>query len=313
MFEGKIMVRYLLLIVFCGAAFGGEETVELKRDKVTLYGTLDLPEGKGPFPIVILHAGSGPTDRDGNQGMLKTDGLKMIGQSLAKENIACLRIDKRGVGKSINKEMKEEDITVAGYSDDIVAWSEWLKKDKRFSKVGFIGHSEGSSLGLKAAPKTDWYAFVSLCGAGRPLNVILKEQLDKQLKDDLKKQNDEILKDLASGKKVKDVPKVLNPLYRESVQQYLIDSFAIDPAKDIATLKIPVLVIGGSTDLQINQTDYKALTEANKKAKGVWIEDMGHTLKKTKGKTNLEQIDVYTDAKIPLHEKLVPALVEFLK
>ncbi len=63
----------------------------------------------------------------------------------------------------------------------------------------------------------------------------------------------------------------------------------------------------------MKQTDYKLLCQANPKAQGVWIEEMGHTLKKTKGKTNLEQLDVYTDPKHPLHEKLVPTLVDFLK
>lgn len=307
------MTRLFTLLLFVGASFGAEELVELKREGVTLHGTLDLPQEKGPFPVVIIHAGSGPTDRDGNQIGLKTDGLKMLGQALAQEKIACLRIDKRGVGKSVSKDMKESDITIAGYINDILAWTEFLKKDPRFSRVAFIGHSEGATLGVKAAKKADWYAFVSLCGTGRPLHELLKEQLDAQLRDDWKERNNAILQQLASGKKVPDVPKELNFLYRESVQQYLIDSFQIDPAKEIATLTMPILIVGGGSDLQVKQTDYKLLCQANPKAQGVWIEEMGHTLKKTKGKTNLEQLDVYTDPKHPLHEKLVPTLVDFLK
>src|SRR5207247_2392001 len=78
----------------------GARQIQLETRTGKIDGSLDLPDGAGPFPVVILIAGSGPTDRDGNQPLLKTDCLKQLGKGLAAQGIAVLRYDRRGVGKS---------------------------------------------------------------------------------------------------------------------------------------------------------------------------------------------------------------------
>src|SRR5436309_1753218 len=88
------------------------ELVELTTPTGTLSGTLDLPAGRGPWPVVLLHAGSGPTDRDGNQVLMRNDGLKMLGRALAARGFAVLRVDKRGVGASRKALAKEADIRI---------------------------------------------------------------------------------------------------------------------------------------------------------------------------------------------------------
>src|SRR5271154_5772234 len=84
--------------------------LELETSVGKLYGFVDLPNGKGPFPVVVLIAGSGPTDHDGNQPRLKIDNLKMLGQALAQRGIAVLRYDRRGIGKSAKTAPKEADL-----------------------------------------------------------------------------------------------------------------------------------------------------------------------------------------------------------
>ena len=97
---------------------------------------------------------SGPTDRDFNQPiMIKTDGAKMLAEGLAAKGVATLRIDKRMVGES--PKLKEEDIRLEQYVEDVVAWIELLSKDKRFSRIAIIGHSEGSLIGSMAAAKAN--------------------------------------------------------------------------------------------------------------------------------------------------------------
>jgi uncharacterized protein len=289
------------------------EFVELKTDTGTLYGTIDLPSKPGPWPVVILHAGSGPTDRDGNGPLVRTDCLKLLGRGLAAEGVAVLRIDKRGMGASARALAKEEDVRLETYAADVTAWAALLHKDSRFAKVGFAGHSEGALIGLIAAREAKFDAYVSLCGPGRPLQDILREQLKKNLPEDLYKQSDAIVTELEAGRAVKEVPKSLAALFRPSVQPFLISAFKHDPAKLAADYDGPVLVVAGSTDIQVSAEDAKRLGKANSKAKVVTIEGMNHVFKPVEGTHRLLQLPSYTDPSLPLHPKLVPEVAAFLK
>lgn len=306
------MTPALLLAALLLAADPKAEAVELKTDTGTLYGTLDLPAGDGPWPVVLLHPGSGPTDRDGNNPQMKNDSLKMVGTGLAKGGIACLRIDKRGIAASAKAMVKEEDLRLTTYADDVTAWVKWLRKDKRFGKVGFIGHSEGSLIGAVAGADAKFDAFVSLCGAGRKFGDVLREQLEK-LPKELNEKCGAIITDLEAGKEVKDVPKELVALFRPSIQPYLISEFKPDPAKELAALACPILVVSGSTDIQVKEADYKLLAGCKKGVKAVRLDAMNHVLKEVKETKLEDQMASYTDPKLSLHPKLVDELVGFLK
>src|SRR4051794_11815318 len=97
------------------------ELVVLKTDTGVLHGTIDLPATPGPWPVILLHAGSGPTDRDGNGPLVRTDCLKQIGRALAAEGFAVLRIDKRGAGWSLLAIPKLEELRLETYSADVTA------------------------------------------------------------------------------------------------------------------------------------------------------------------------------------------------
>ncbi len=289
------------------------ELLELKTDTGTLYGTLDLPAKPGPWPVVLIHPGSGPTDRDGNGPLVRTDCLKMIGRALAAEGFAVVRIDKRGMGASAKALAKEEDIRLDTYAADVTAWVALLRKNSRFTKVGYIGHSEGALIGLVAVKDARFDAIVSLCGPGRPLQDVLREQLKKGLSAELYKQSDAIITGLEAGRAVKDTPKELAALFRPSVQPYLISVFKNDPAKLATELKAPFLIVAGSTDIQVTDADAKRLAEANPKAKAVTVTGMNHVLKSVKDTNRLVQLPSYSDPSLPLHPELMPALSGFLK
>jgi pimeloyl-ACP methyl ester carboxylesterase len=291
------------------------EFVEIPAEAGTLKGIIDLPPKPGPWPVVILHAGSGPTDRDGNSPglLLGTDCLKKLGRALAAEGIAVLRIDKRGIGASRSALKREEDIRFDTYADDVVAWTRFLRKNPRFTKVGFVGHSEGALIGLVAAKEAKFDAYVSLCGMGRTYPELLREQLKKNLSADLYKTSEEIIKELEAGHAVKEVPKSLASLFRPSVQPYLISAFKYDPAKLIAELKCPVEVVSGSTDIQVMPIDAERLGEANPGAKVVTVKGMNHVLKAAEGKVQLAQLQSYLDPSVPLHPRLVDEVGGFLK
>src|SRR5262245_19817269 len=192
--------------------------IQLDINVGTLYGDIDLPAGAGPFPVVVSIAGSGPTDRDGNQPRIKNDSLKLLGRAFAAQGIAVLRYDRRGIGQSRKTAPKEEDLTIDMLVDDVVEWIKLLRKDKRFSGVGIVGHSEGALVGTLAARRAPADAFVSVAGVGRKVHTVLREQLAKNLPANLKDQSDKVIDELVAGRTVADPPKELASLVRPTVQ-----------------------------------------------------------------------------------------------
>ncbi|MDO7486185.1 alpha/beta hydrolase [Peribacillus frigoritolerans] len=173
---------------------------------------------------MIIIAGSGPTDKDGNTigNPGKNNSLKMLAESLAEKGIASIRYDKRGIGENMQLTGKEEDLRFEQYIDDAAAWVKFAKKDGRFSKVGIIGHSEGSLIGMAAAKKTETDIFISLAGAGEPIDQVLIKQLEEQLTPSLLTETKDILAKLKQGKQVETVSADLQSVFRPSVQPYMI-------------------------------------------------------------------------------------------
>ena len=289
------------------------ELVELKIDAGTLSGIIDLPTSPAPWPVVFIHPGSGPTDRNGNNIVMRNDSLRMLGRALAGEGFAVLRIDKRGIAASANAMSREEDVRIDSYAADVVSWTAFLRKDPRFTKVAFIGHSEGSYVGLVAAKDAKPDCVVSLCGPGRPFADLIREQLKAGLPKDLLDASATILAELEAGRTAKNVPDKLRPYFRPSVQPYLMSLFRHDPAKLTAAYPGPILVVSGSTDIQIPEGDGERLAGANPKARHVVINGMNHILKPVESKERQIQIPTYSDASLPLHPRLVPQLSAFLK
>ncbi len=170
----------LLLLVFPAMA-QETDSVVLKTATGDIYGTLGVPVTKMPVPVALIIAGSGPTDRDGNNPMMKNNSLKFLADTLNKLGIATLRYDKRGIAASKNAMKKETDIRFNMLVDDAAALIKQLKADKRFSKVIVVGHSEGSTIGLQAASMSGADAMISIAGPGKPADKILRDQLNASL------------------------------------------------------------------------------------------------------------------------------------
>ncbi|HEX8636851.1 MAG TPA: alpha/beta hydrolase, partial [Pyrinomonadaceae bacterium] len=300
-----------------------EETVKLETLSGNLYGTLLLPKSKSKLSIVLIIAGSGPTDRDGNSPLLKgaNNSLKLLAEGLAANGIASLRYDKRGVGESgkemllaaqkANKMPREEDLVFDAYIDDAVMWGQKLRADKRFSTLTIAGHSEGSLIGMVAAQKMKADAFISIAGAGRPVGQILLEQLKAQMPPDLMKTSEDILRELSNGKTVETVPSALNIVFRRSVQPYMISWLRYDPAKEIAKLTVPVMITQGTTDIQATAQDVKLLAAAKPSATVLMIDGMNHVLKVVPSDRD-KQLASYSDPALPVVPKLIDEISRFV-
>jgi alpha-beta hydrolase superfamily lysophospholipase len=272
-----------------------------------LSGTLTVPILKGTFPVALIIAGSGPTDRNGNNAQMKNNSLQMLAHELAAQGIASIRYDKRGIGKSASAMISEEQLRFENYVEDAKAWAAELKADSRFRELIIIGHSEGSLIGMLACEQAD--VFVSLAGAGRPIDVILKEQLAVQLKGKKKllRAANEGLSELKEGKLVEDAPVELFGLFRPSVQPYMMSWMKYDPALEISKLKIPIVIVQGSTDLQVQVKDAELLHAASIGSRYILIEGMNHIFKIAPSDRE-KNIETYSKPELPIVQELIRAI-----
>jgi pimeloyl-ACP methyl ester carboxylesterase len=292
-----------------------EQPVTLVTPTGTIYGTLELPAAKTPVPVVLIIAGSGPTDRNGNSKALpgQNNSLKYLADGLASHGIASLRYDKRGIGESAAAATKEEDLRFDMYVDDAAGWLKQLRADKRFTTVSVAGHSEGSLIGMIAARQAGADGYISLEGAGRKPEDILVEQLSPQLPPAMMATTKHLL-DLISAGAPPDtttVPPVLMSLFRPSVRPYMISWFRYDPAVEISKLTVPALIVQGTTDIQTSMTDAKALAAGYPAARFLAIDGMNHVLKNAPP-GRAEQMPIYSDPSIPVVPKLIDEMSSFV-
>ena len=286
-----------------------ESIVILHTKSGDIFGTLTTPREYNDIPVALIIAGSGPTDRNGNNPMMKNNSLKILATELATKNIATLRFDKRGIGESTAAGKKESELRFDDYVQDAKEWLELLKKDKHFSNVIVIGHSEGSLIGMIAAQGAD--KFVSIAGAGQSADKIIKEQLTTQPKE-IKDLCYAIIDSLADGKKVENVPPMLNSLFRPSVQPYMISWFKYDPQTEIKKLSIPILILQGTNDLQISVEDAKRLANSNQGSKMILIEQMNHIFRIVNGDRQ-SNISTYSNTEMDIANELVESISAFIQ
>ena len=277
----------------------------------TLKGTLLSFKGKKAVPLVLIISGSGPTDRNGNNPAMQNNSLKYLAESLARQGIASFRYDKRGVAESRNAMVKEDSLTFETYINDAVAWINFLKKDRRFSKIIVAGHSEGALIGMVAADKTHADGYVSIAGAGKPAAQIIRTQLKSQ-PEAIRAEAGKILDSLQAGKLVAQPNPMFAALFRPNVQPYLVSWFKYDPAAEIKKLTVPVLIVQGTTDVQVGTDDAQTLAAAAPSATLVLVEGMNHILKEAEADFQ-KNVATYNDPALPLKPELAAHLQGFFK
>jgi pimeloyl-ACP methyl ester carboxylesterase len=164
-----------------------DQPVSLSTANGTLAGSLLLPLGKEKPPVLLIIAGSGPVDREGNvpTANATTNSLKFLARALAQAGFASVRYDKRGIAASAAAATNEAELRFDTYVSDAAAWITQLERDARFSSVGVIGHSEGSLIGMLAARQAGAAAFVSIAGLATGAAETIRTQLKNRLSGNL--------------------------------------------------------------------------------------------------------------------------------
>ena len=236
----------------------------VKNGAVTLAGTLSLPLGEGPFPVVLLNSGSGPQDRHGNTPpSFMTNMFTIMAEKLTEVGFAVLSYDERGVGESTG------DYNGASLEDllsDIEALLDYLAEHPQIdqSRVGMLGHSEGAYFAPILAERL--HAMVLLAGSSITLDQLMIEQLEYQMEHPLvSPQEREMLGQyvpliealISEAREGKDVSEVL-PMNLEWLRQHM----ELSPLETLAKVKAPVLIVQGDEDVKVMPYHAKELETA---------------------------------------------------
>ena len=266
----------------------GVEEVAIQNGDIELGGTLTLPEGEGPFPVMLLISGSGAQNRDEEIFGFKMFGI--IADQLTRSGIAVLRYDDRGVGASTGNIV---DSTSADFATDVLAWVEYLKTRPEIDpqSIGLLGHSEGGIIApMAAAQSEDIAMLVLMAGTAMTGEDIIYTQVEsiarasgaseEEIQDALEQQRnvfdgllrgenweetkanlrqqiaDQVNALTASQKQaIGDLDQYIETVYKsqiESLESTWYKYFlAYDPVPVLEQTTIPVLALFGGLDMQV--------------------------------------------------------------
>jgi pimeloyl-ACP methyl ester carboxylesterase len=300
------MKKILLLLFIANQSFSQSYTSTEISVNELITGTLFQPN-KPTAHLVIVIAGSGPTNRSGNQIGLHNNALKYLSEGIATEGFAVFAYDKRLFKLISQPGFKEDDILFDQMVADASAVVQHFRKN--YKKIIIAGHSEGSLIGMLASQDVD--GFISIAGPAKPAADILEEQLAKQIPAKMPIIRERLDK-LRQGITFTENDIMLQSLFRNSVQPYLISWFRYNPQLEIQKLQIPTLILQGTKDLQVNENEAELLRLAQPKSKVVIIKNMNHILKEIEG-SDIENKASYNQPNLPTSKALIDAVNEFIK
>lgn len=291
-----------------------------------LAGTLTLPDRQPAIsdntPVVLIVPGSGPTDRDGNSPRgLSAGTYRLLAEGLAAAGIPAVRIDKRGMFGSSQAIADANDVTIADYADDVLAWTKAIRErlpreDRQTRRVVLLGHSEGGLVVLAAAKRMiDPIGLILIACPGRPLADILYAQLcANPANAPLLKQARQVISTLQRGGRVAAdrLDPALASLFADAVQPFLIDLFSYDPVALVSDLTVPILILQGERDLQVATEDAQTLRRAAKNGTLTLVPDMNHVLKSVPDADRAANLMSYSNPTLPLAEGVMSANVHFV-
>lgn len=317
----RLMLSITAMVIAICSVVAQEREIVIACDWGDISATLNTPTAGSDVAVLIV-AGSGPTDRNGNSGpSLNTYTYKMLSDDLVKGGVAVLRYDKRAIGRSrVNDPTTIPNMVFEDFVDDAVRCVDYLRGEG-FEKVIVAGHSEGGEIALHLALREDVAVdgLVLLCCPGFPMDQILTAQLSAQLIPQhlgLMVTATTLMQRIKAGEMVpvESIPQELLSLFRPSVQPFLCSSMAFDPAELLSRVEQPALVISGGRDIQVTKDNAERLMRGAKRGEHIHFEHMTHVLKDADTNDRIEQlVSVYTNANMPLTEGVSNAVIRFVK
>ena len=306
----KIKILYILSLVFL-SGMSQEVNYSSKDMSINSFvdGTLLTPKDIDKPILAIIIAGSGPTDRNGNQDFLKSNNLKKMAERLSNNSIATFRYDKRIV-KQIKNGNFDKNIMFDDFVTDAISVIDYFKKTNTYSKIYIVGHNQGSLVGMLAA-KDRADGFISIAGAGQSIDYVIIDQIEKTAQmyvEDTKK----VFDIMRQGKTTPNYPPALSSIFSIEVQPFMMNWMQYNPKEVIKNLDIPILIINGTKDLQVSVEEAKSLIEAAEQAELRIIDKMNNVLFIIEG-DDLENAKSYNESARNISEEVISAILEFIK
>ena len=305
--RARTIITALAVLVLCGATTAAEAE-EAKIRVGAIDAVLTTPADVERPPVVLLIAGSGSTDHDGNGPQVKPATLKKLSEQLVARKIATLRYDKRGAGGWKPEYGRPEDFRFKDFVEDSVALVNYLRSSGKFSQVSVAGHSEGGLVAILTARRVPIDRLVLLVTAARRQGDLVKAQLEKKLPPDKLQPIVKAIDAMMAGQIVDPPPQGL--LIAQSMQPGIASAFVEDPIDPLKLIDRPTLIIGGGRDLQVARLDFIALSAASPLAKTVWLPDMNHVLVDVTDEE--DNMAAYNQPERPLDTGLVDVVVNFV-
>ena len=299
-----------------------ERDIRFKSSEVELAGTIALPDSGGPFPGVLLIAGSGQVDRNENHKKLRLNAFYEISHYLAENGIASLRYDKRGVGQSGGDQWS------TGFYDrvqDAQASLECLKQQKEIQpqNVFMLGHSEGALIAIRLAGAGVEVAGIILVGSpAQSGEAVLKWQAI-QIARSLKGFNGWLIRTLridvskAQQKQLDKIKRSEKDWFRHRLvmkmpAKWLREFMAYDPAEDLPRITLPMLAITGSKDIQVDPADLERMAQLVRAPfEHHLLQDMTHLLRIQEGEASISKYK--QEVKGPIAPELLEIVSRWLK
>jgi len=321
-FESRFSLAYAPL------AERGEE-FGIRTARGVLAGTLLVP-ARGARAVVLLVAGEGPIDRDGNNYAVpgRSDSLKALAEALADLGIASLRYDKRGAGESYALVGAEDYLVYADHVDDAADALRELASSGRFGRLIALGHGSGGLVAAAAmaafrsgggsdgdggaGPASgrgmDCRLVLVGTSADSPLEAAraMVETLPAPRRDEGRR----IVASLAAGRIFPAPSAFFADYFHLDVQPYLISSYRFDLAAELAKAGCPLLCARGSKDPSVTAADSRRIAAMRPDARLAHVEGMGRALKEL-GEDPEEDYRSFVDPLMPLARGLGPIVAAF--
>jgi uncharacterized protein len=295
-----------------------EQEVHFRSGELDLAGTMTLPESDGPFPGVLLLTGSGQVDRNENSRKICLNAFYDLSHYLAMNGIASLRYDKRGIGQSAG------DYWETGFYDrnqDAMAALRFFRQQKSIQpdNIYLLGHSEGTFIATHLAGDGAGVAGIILIAGGAQTGEDVLKWQATQLAKRVKGVNGWLVKTLhidvvkTYQKQVDKIKRSRKNWYRQELfvkvnAKWLREFLAYNPARDFPRIKVPVLAITGSKDLQVNPTDLERMSYLVKAPfEKHLIPGMTHILRSEDGEPSISKY------KEEIKKPLEPQLLEIVR
>jgi len=303
-------------VVAAAEARAAETFVEVQGPSGILKGTMLAPAAGAKAPVALIIPGSGPTDRDGNNPLgIRAAPYRLLAEGLQGKGVTTVRFDKRGLFASGAAAFNADDVRMSDYAADARAWIVEMRERTAAACVWLVGHSEGALVALLTAQQPDGICgLILVAGAGRKVGALLREQLlANPANAPILPQALAAIGELEAGRRVdvRGMHPALMAFFRPAVQGFLIDQMSYDPAALLAAYAGPVLVVQGTTDLQISMQDAERLKAARAGVALVALEGVNHVLKAAPAERS-DNLATYADPALPIAASVVDAIAAFI-